>query len=177
LRYEFVFRINSFLLYHILYLARFNANFFECIHSKVVCSGIIVDLNVFSATVNKPTLIEPSPFKTCVSRSNLFISNGRDPSVRDSRKDDDAFRVREIHFDSDQYGLFISDYYFVVTLLIPKPKCESPRRSVAYYRCILLSNVLGKCTLRGQAIVCANCLRISDEICRPRYHAHSSSEL
>ena len=79
-----------------------------------------------------------------------------------------AFCVREIHFDSDQYGLFISDYYFVVTLLIPKPKCESPRRSIAYYRCILLSNVLGKCTLRGQAIACANCLRISDEICRPR---------
>jgi len=51
-----------------------------------------------------------------------------------------------------------TDHLFIVTLLISKPKCEPSRHSVAYYCCILLPNVLGIRTPRGQAVVCANCL-------------------
>jgi len=49
-----------------------------------------------------------------------------------------------------------TDHLFIITLLIPKPKCESPWCSVAYYRCILLPNVLSIRTPRGQAVMCAN---------------------
>ena len=112
-----------------------------------LCSGIIVDLNVFSTTVNKPTLIiiEPSSFKTCVYLVliTLFISDDTrsllPPSCATPEKVTIAhtFRVREISPLLDQYGSS-----FVVTLLILKPKYEPLRCSVTYYHCILLSNVL-----------------------------------
>ena len=50
----------------LLYLACFVANSFECIHSRwAICSGIIVNFNVFSGIASK-WLIDTKPVQTCL---------------------------------------------------------------------------------------------------------------
>ena len=60
---------------------------------------------------------------------------------------------KSVHFPI----LINTDYLFIVTLLMPKPKCE-PSVLSRITAAFLLSNILVICTPRGQALVCTNCL-------------------
>ena len=124
---------------------------------------------------------EPSSFKTCIYLGliMLFISHGQhDPPPPPPPPGRDK-RWSRTHSACEKSVRFLinTDHLFIVghlTLLIPKPKCEPSRRFVAYYRCILLPNVLG-IYRRGQAVVCANCLNFRRDL--PTTRNLLSSEL
>ena len=138
---------------------------------KPLCSGIIVDLNVFSATVSKQKTAHKAVIdqNMHISRSNhaIYLRWHATFPCTTLEKVTIAHSACE---KSIRFSIPINTDHLFVNASLPKPKYEPSRHSVAYYRCILLPNVLGIRIPRGQAVVYANCW-VSDEICRPCYHA------
>jgi len=126
---------------------------------KPLCSGIIVDLNVFSATVSKQKTAHKAVIvqNMHVSRSNhaIYLRWHATFPCTTLEKMTIAHSACE---KSIRFSIPINTDHRFVNASLPKPKYEPFRHSVAYYRCILLPNVLDIRIPRGQAVVYANCL-------------------
>ena len=103
------------------------------------CFGI-VDLNVFSVTVNKSMLIELSRSnKRVLALITLFFSDGPRSLPPPRTQGDDRTHIPRAKNQFASRSQSIRIIYSLI-LLIPKPKCELPRCSVAAF-CYLTFSV------------------------------------